>query len=252
MINWLRERSGKGGVNQSSSYGSVPLKQGGTSNVNSGNFGSGQQQSSSMSKPQTNTNTKKKPDPESEEGSEEDEEDDYIDDLPQTKLQAKKVQRSSVSAEAYGLWNKKGAFKPRVIPKNEEAKKRINQRLSQAFMFSALDENERNIVIDAMEEKKYQLNLFPLDLFSAYPLEKEIGLLNKGKTAMNSTLSMMVILIALRNSQGINSRNILKLTCLVNPSESLHYSITRQERPAFKRKPIRYCSRWIVKPLIIS
>ena len=30
--------------------------------------------------------------------------------------------RVSVSAEAYGQFNKKGEFKPRVIPKSEEAK----------------------------------------------------------------------------------------------------------------------------------
>lgn len=33
---------------------------------------------------------------------------------------------------------------------------RINKRLSEAFMFSALDENEKKIIIDAMEEKKFQ------------------------------------------------------------------------------------------------
>jgi len=40
-----------------------------------------------------------------------------------------------------------------VIPKNDEQKKRIKSRLEKAFMFQALDERERDIVVDAMEEK---------------------------------------------------------------------------------------------------
>jgi cAMP-dependent protein kinase regulator len=42
-----------------------------------------------------------------------------------------------------------------VIPKTEAQKERIMRRLSQAFMFSALDDKERDIVINAMEEKKF-------------------------------------------------------------------------------------------------
>ena len=34
----------------------------------------------------------------------------------------KKGPRCSVSAEAYGLWNKKADFKPRNIPKSEATK----------------------------------------------------------------------------------------------------------------------------------
>lgn len=64
--------------------------------------------------------------------------------------------RSSVSAEAYGLWNKKGSYKPKVVPKTEDQKERIRQRLSQAFMFQALDEKEQQIVVDAMEEVQFK------------------------------------------------------------------------------------------------
>jgi hypothetical protein len=35
----------------------------------------------------------------------------------------------SVSAESYGAFNKKEDFKPRVIPKGEDAKKRIRGRM---------------------------------------------------------------------------------------------------------------------------
>lgn len=65
--------------------------------------------------------------------------------------------RTSVSAEAYGKFNKKGTFQARVIPKTSEQKARIEKRLGQAFMFSALDDKEREIVINAMDEKKFRI-----------------------------------------------------------------------------------------------
>lgn len=64
--------------------------------------------------------------------------------------------RTSVSAEAYGKFNQKGNFKARMIPKNQEQKARIEKRLGQAFMFSALDDKEREIVVGAMEEKRFR------------------------------------------------------------------------------------------------
>lgn len=45
-------------------------------------------------------------------------------------------------------------YQPKVIKKTENQKDRIKKRLEQAFMFTALDENEKKIVIDAMIEKK--------------------------------------------------------------------------------------------------
>jgi cAMP-dependent protein kinase regulator len=59
-----------------------------------------------------------------------------------------------VSAEAFGIHNKKGDFKASVIAKSEDTKKKIVARLNMAFMFSALDEKEKQIVVDAMGEKK--------------------------------------------------------------------------------------------------
>lgn len=50
--------------------------------------------------------------------------------------------RTSVSAEAYGQYNQKSAFIAKNIPKNADQIHRIKQRLSQAFMFQSLDENE--------------------------------------------------------------------------------------------------------------
>lgn len=57
------------------------------------------------------------------------------------KLQ-KKNSRSGVSAEAYGQHNKKQDFKPKIITKTEDQKKRIRSRLQQTFMFQNLEENE--------------------------------------------------------------------------------------------------------------
>lgn len=44
------------------------------------------------------------------------------------------------------------------MPKSEDAKAAIREKLNMAFMFSALDENEKKIVIDAMEECKVHCN----------------------------------------------------------------------------------------------
>ena len=68
----------------------------------------------------------------------------------------KKGPRASVSAEAFGIWNKKSDFKPRVVAKSDSVKQRIQTRLSHSFMFQALNEKEMTIVVDAMEEKKYK------------------------------------------------------------------------------------------------
>lgn len=91
---------------------------------------------------------------ESEEEDEEDEHDDLLS-VPSKKSPMNKG-RTSVSAEVYGMYNKKSAFVARVVPKTEDQKERIMKRLSQAFMFQALDEKEKEIVVNAMDEKKFK------------------------------------------------------------------------------------------------
>eukprot|EP00828_Plagiopyla_frontata_P046550 TRINITY_DN8304_c0_g1_i5.p1 TRINITY_DN8304_c0_g1~~TRINITY_DN8304_c0_g1_i5.p1 ORF type:complete len:394 (-),score=93.03 TRINITY_DN8304_c0_g1_i5:95-1276(-) len=77
--------------------------------------------------------------------------------LKNKQLQAKeKGVRSGVSAEVFGEHNRREDFIPQVIQKTEEQKGRISQRLSQAFMFSGLDEKEKETVINAMEEKQFK------------------------------------------------------------------------------------------------
>lgn len=68
----------------------------------------------------------------------------------------KRGQRSSVSAEAFGMFNKKGAFKPRVIPKKPEQIETIKKKISQSFIFNALDDQDMQTVLLAFEEKKYK------------------------------------------------------------------------------------------------
>ena len=84
--------------------------------------------------------------------SEQSEDDDYVDELPKPSHGVQKKQRTSVSAEAFGDWNKKEDFEPIIIPKSEEVKEKIKDKLLQAFMFNALSEKELQIVIDAMKE----------------------------------------------------------------------------------------------------
>jgi len=73
-----------------------------------------------------------------------------------SKQQKAKGQRSSVSAEVYGIFNKKEDFKPKVIPKSNEQRQTIINKVTQSFLFNSLEDKELNTVIDAMEEKKYK------------------------------------------------------------------------------------------------
>lgn len=64
--------------------------------------------------------------------------------------------RGSVSAEAYGEWNKKVEYVPVVVPKSEEQKEHLKAVLGKSWMFANLDGKEFNIVVDAMEEMKLE------------------------------------------------------------------------------------------------
>jgi cAMP-dependent protein kinase regulator len=62
--------------------------------------------------------------------------------------------RSGVSAEAYGKWNQKGNFVPRVIEKTQDQIDRLLVKLNGSFMFASLDSKDKGIVVSAMEERK--------------------------------------------------------------------------------------------------
>lgn len=68
----------------------------------------------------------------------------------------KRGQRASVSAEAFGKFNKKETFKPRVIPKTPDQIEKIKIKISQSFMFNSLEDQDLQTVLLAFEEKRYQ------------------------------------------------------------------------------------------------
>ena len=65
------------------------------------------------------------------------------------------IPRSAVSAEVYGQYNLKENFKAREIPKNPETVRRIKSRILTSFLFGNLDPKDLDIVIGAMDEKKF-------------------------------------------------------------------------------------------------
>ena len=101
---------------------------------------------------ETKLSSKKEKRPDGVESSEED--DDDVDDIPVKKKQVQGP-RQSVSAEAFGKFNQKKAFQAKFIKKEEQTIKRIEDRLSNAFMFQAQDDKDKQIVIGAMEEVKF-------------------------------------------------------------------------------------------------
>ena len=66
--------------------------------------------------------------------------------------------RNSVSAEVYGIFNKRENFIPKKIPKTEEQINRIKGKIISSFIFSSLDKKDIQIIIDAMEEKKFKID----------------------------------------------------------------------------------------------
>jgi len=93
---------------------------------------------------------------EEEEEEEEDDDDDVVDEMPEPPAYKSKGPRSSVSAEAYGAWNKKEEFTPPVYEKTDEQKTRLNGVLGKSFLFAALAPKELDIVINAMKEQKLE------------------------------------------------------------------------------------------------
>ena len=107
-----------------------------------------------------------------EENSDSDESDDIMDKFEEEKIQKKfeisKISnrqsqfsmraRNSVSAEVYGAFNKKKIFVPKKIPKTSEQINRIKGKIISSFIFNSLDKNDIDIVINAMEEKKFKID----------------------------------------------------------------------------------------------
>jgi len=81
---------------------------------------------------------------------EEEESDDEMDEIPEFKQVAKA--RQSVSAEAYGDWNKKKVFTPPSYTKTDEQKGRLKDTLAKSFMFVDLDTKDMATILMAMKE----------------------------------------------------------------------------------------------------
>jgi cAMP-dependent protein kinase regulator len=77
---------------------------------------------------------------------------DYIEEEEEEEVKPnpKLYQRFSVSAEAYGLWNKPKEYTAKVIPKSDGQLRNIIERLGYSFVFSAIDSSQKEIVANAM------------------------------------------------------------------------------------------------------
>jgi len=64
--------------------------------------------------------------------------------------------RASVSAEAYGAWNKQAVFEPPAYKKSTEQIKHLRSILSTSFLFSSLNEKDLEVIILAMKEMKFE------------------------------------------------------------------------------------------------
>ncbi|EUD69082.1 cAMP-dependent protein kinase regulator [Plasmodium inui San Antonio 1] len=68
--------------------------------------------------------------------------------------------RLSVSAEAYGEWNKKKLnFVPKVYKKDESEKEKIREALNDSFLFNHLNKKEMEIIVDAFFDEHVETNV---------------------------------------------------------------------------------------------
>lgn len=94
------------------------------------------------------------------ENEDEQEEDDVVDDLVTINKNRGGGQdnrgRSSVSAEVYGQFYKKGDFVAKVIPKRDDQKKRLQEVVNKSFIFNNLDDKDLHTVLDAISEERFK------------------------------------------------------------------------------------------------
>eukprot|EP00913_Durusdinium_trenchii_P011563 g10857.t1 len=80
--------------------------------------------------------------------------DDGPDEPPPPPVQRK--QRQSVSAEAYGAFNERKAYVPKVIEKDEAQTARLQEVLQACWMFKHHTPENMKIILDAMQEKRVE------------------------------------------------------------------------------------------------
>merc|ERR1711939_113211 len=79
--------------------------------------------------------------------------DDVDDDIPEPPPVTRTGNRTSVSAEAYGDWNKqKTNFEPPVYEKTSEQADRIRGMLKKSFIFETIDDKNLEILVKAMHK----------------------------------------------------------------------------------------------------
>jgi len=122
--------------------------------------------------------------------SEEEESDDEL--LEEPPVVVSKKMRTSVSAEAYGEWNKTVTdFTPPEYPKSEEQKRRIAERLSSSWIFQGLDGKNLSQVVLAFQEENFAPNTevikqYDTDAEKVYMIEKGTLTAYKKKSADES------------------------------------------------------------------
>ncbi|PFH36401.1 cAMP-dependent protein kinase regulatory subunit [Besnoitia besnoiti] len=131
---------------------------------------------------------------------EDEKDDDVVEDMPQPSesYMSRAKNRQSVSAEAYGEWNKRKKFVAPVYPKTEEQKERITKVIESSFLFSSLDVEDLETVINAFQEvevkkstviirqgddgdRLYLIETGEVDVMKKFPGEKEDKFLCKMK-----------------------------------------------------------------------
>eukprot|EP00919_Chromeraceae_sp_WS-2016_P069966 GHVR01165891.1.p1 GENE.GHVR01165891.1~~GHVR01165891.1.p1 ORF type:complete len:396 (+),score=106.82 GHVR01165891.1:192-1379(+) len=95
--------------------------------------------------------------------SSDEEEEDDVGDLPEFCPVQRGGPRTSVSAEAYGSWNKKKEFDALEYPKTDEQKNKLVKVLKESFLFNALEDNDLDTVVLAMQEKTLQAKERPIN-----------------------------------------------------------------------------------------
>lgn len=63
--------------------------------------------------------------------------------------------RISVSAEVFGVYNKRSSFNPQTFPKSEDTWAKLRQRLASHWMFKALQSEDMEMLVDAMKEESF-------------------------------------------------------------------------------------------------
>ncbi|SBO21151.1 CAMP-dependent protein kinase regulatory subunit, putative [Plasmodium knowlesi strain H] len=75
-------------------------------------------------------------------------------------LSVSQGKRMSVSAEAYGEWNKKKLnFVPKVYKKDENEKEKIREALNDSFLFNHLNKNEMETIVNAFFDEHVEKNV---------------------------------------------------------------------------------------------